>query len=168
MEQEIPAPGGQKKWYSCTIESILTNEKYKGSALLQKKFTVDFLTKKTKVNKGEVRSISWNTAIRPSLTQRNLRWCRRKWYGERRSAESTAAVIYFRQESSAPAVEAKIARRLSRKELLEGMARELENADLLLTQFDEKLWRIMVENVTVGLDGEMVFRFRNGMEVTIE
>ncbi|MBE6861559.1 MAG: recombinase family protein [Ruminococcus sp.] len=54
MEHEVPAPGGQKKWYSRTIESILTNEKYKGSALLQKKFTVDFLTKKTKINEGEV------------------------------------------------------------------------------------------------------------------
>ena len=65
------------------------------------------------------------------------------------------------------AVQAKIARRLSRKELLDGMVRELETADLALTQFDEKLWHIMVENVTVGLDGEMVFRFRNGMEVTV-
>lgn len=34
--------------------SILQNEKYKGDALLQKKFTVDFLTKKQKVNEGEV------------------------------------------------------------------------------------------------------------------
>ena len=34
--------------------SILRNEKYKGDALLQKKFTVDFLTKKMKVNEGEV------------------------------------------------------------------------------------------------------------------
>jgi len=34
--------------------SILQNEKYKGDALLQKRFTVDFLTKKTKVNEGEV------------------------------------------------------------------------------------------------------------------
>ena len=34
--------------------SILTNEKYKGDALLQKTFTVDFLTKKTKVNEGEI------------------------------------------------------------------------------------------------------------------
>lgn len=66
------------------------------------------------------------------------------------------------------AVQAKIARRLSRKELLDAMMRELEYADLTLPQFDEKLWRIMVENVTVGLDGEMVFRFRNGMEVTVE
>jgi len=37
-----------------TVISILTNEKYKGDALLQKRFTVDFLTKTTKVNEGEV------------------------------------------------------------------------------------------------------------------
>ena len=54
MEQGVPAPGGGVKWYTHTIKSILTNEKYKGAALLQKKFTVDFLTKKQKVNEGEV------------------------------------------------------------------------------------------------------------------
>lgn len=54
MEQGVPAPGGGDKWYTHTIKSILTNEKYKGAALLQKKFTVDFLTKKQKVNEGEV------------------------------------------------------------------------------------------------------------------
>ena len=36
------------------MRSILTNEKYKGDALLQKKFTVDFLQKKMKTNEGEV------------------------------------------------------------------------------------------------------------------
>ncbi len=36
------------------MESILRNEKYKGSALLQKRYTVDFLTKTMKVNEGEV------------------------------------------------------------------------------------------------------------------
>lgn len=50
----IPTPRGKEKWQTSTIESILTNEKYKGSALLQKKFTVDFLSKKMKVNEGEV------------------------------------------------------------------------------------------------------------------
>ena len=35
-------------------DPILTNEKYKGSALLQKTFTVDYLSKKIKVNEGEV------------------------------------------------------------------------------------------------------------------
>lgn len=50
----IPTPGGKEKWVGRTVESILTNEKYKGDARLQKKFTVDFLQKKMKVNEGEV------------------------------------------------------------------------------------------------------------------
>ena len=50
----IPTPRGKAKWQTSTIESILINEKYKGSAILQKKFTVDFLSKKMKVNEGEV------------------------------------------------------------------------------------------------------------------
>ena len=50
----IPTPAGKAQWCSSTIESILTNEKYKGAALLQKKFTVDFLLKKMKPNEGEV------------------------------------------------------------------------------------------------------------------
>lgn len=53
-EQSVPTPGGKSKWRCTTVESILTNEKYKGSALLQKKFTVDFLTKKRKLNEGEL------------------------------------------------------------------------------------------------------------------
>ncbi len=50
----IPSPGGKPTWTKTTITSILTNEKYKGDALLQKKFTVDFLEKKMKPNEGEV------------------------------------------------------------------------------------------------------------------
>ena len=53
-DEGIPTPAGKKKWGSKVVESILTNEKYKGDALLQKRFTVDFLTKKQKVNEGEV------------------------------------------------------------------------------------------------------------------
>lgn len=34
--------------------NILTNEKYKGDALLQKTFTTDFLTKQVKKNNGEL------------------------------------------------------------------------------------------------------------------
>lgn len=50
----VPTPRGKEVWQSSTVESILTNEKYKGDAILQKKFTVDFLNKKMKVNEGEV------------------------------------------------------------------------------------------------------------------
>lgn len=52
--QGIKTPGEKKKWQRSTVISILTNEKYKGDALLQKSFTVDFLTKKKKVNEGEI------------------------------------------------------------------------------------------------------------------
>ncbi len=50
----IPTPAGKLTWYASTINSILTNEKYKGDALLQKTYTADFLTKKKKINRGEV------------------------------------------------------------------------------------------------------------------
>lgn len=53
-ELEIPTPAKKTVWKAGTVISILQNEKYKGSAILQKRFTVDFLTKKMKVNEGEV------------------------------------------------------------------------------------------------------------------
>ncbi len=53
-ESRIPSPSGKEKWQESTVRSILKNEKYKGDAMLQKSFTVNFLTKKKKVNEGEV------------------------------------------------------------------------------------------------------------------
>ena len=52
-KQRIPTPAGREKWQSSTVKSILTNEKYKGDALLQKTITVDFLSKAHKINEGE-------------------------------------------------------------------------------------------------------------------
>ena len=55
LESEgLLSPSGRSTWQPRTILSILTNEKYKGDALLQKTFCTDFLTKKMKVNEGEV------------------------------------------------------------------------------------------------------------------
>lgn len=54
MDNGVPTPSGKKKWQPSTIMSILQNEKYKGDAMLQKTFTVDFLTKKKKLNEGEI------------------------------------------------------------------------------------------------------------------
>lgn len=45
---------GKKKWYTSTIRGMLSNEKYMGDALLQKTYTVDFLTKKRVENNGIV------------------------------------------------------------------------------------------------------------------
>ena len=53
-EDGIPSPAGKPRWNPSNIKSILTNEKYKGDALLQKSFTTNFLTKEHKVNEGEI------------------------------------------------------------------------------------------------------------------
>lgn len=54
-EHNIPTPTGKKKWYFSTVRSILSNEKYKGDALLQKTYIADFLTKQVKKNNGEIK-----------------------------------------------------------------------------------------------------------------
>jgi DNA invertase Pin-like site-specific DNA recombinase len=45
---------GNTKWTRCVIQKMLSNEKYMGDALLQKTYTIDFLTKKRVINKGMV------------------------------------------------------------------------------------------------------------------
>ncbi|MCP1638570.1 DNA invertase Pin-like site-specific DNA recombinase [Streptococcus gallinaceus] len=53
-KEGIKSPSGMEKWYAGPIRAMLSNEKYKGDALLQKEFTVDYLTKKMKKNEGEL------------------------------------------------------------------------------------------------------------------
>jgi len=50
----IMSPAKKEKWNAGTVKRMLSNEKYKGDALLQKSYTVDFLTKKKKDNEGEI------------------------------------------------------------------------------------------------------------------
>lgn len=53
-ELDIKTPSGKSKWSPNSVQSILTNEKYAGDALLQKFYTADYLTKKQVKNTGEV------------------------------------------------------------------------------------------------------------------
>lgn len=50
----VPNWNGKFKWHERSIRKMLSNLKYKGDALLQKSYTVDFLTKKRGENNGEV------------------------------------------------------------------------------------------------------------------
>lgn len=43
---------GKTRWHTSTIRKILSNEKYIGDALLERTYTVDFLTKKRVKNNG--------------------------------------------------------------------------------------------------------------------
>lgn len=96
----IPTPGGKVKWQSSTVESILRNEKYRGDARLQKKFTVDFLQKKMKINEGEVPQYyvenSHPAIIEPEewdLVQ--AEFTRRKELGKRYSSNSIFSSMIF-------------------------------------------------------------------------
>ena len=53
-ENGIKTATGQDKWYDSVIFKMLRNEKYMGDALLQKTYTVDFMTKKKVKNTGLV------------------------------------------------------------------------------------------------------------------
>ena len=57
-DEGVPTSKGKRNWAVPTVKSMLTNEKYKGDALIQKSFTVDFLTQKTKKNEGDNLSIT--------------------------------------------------------------------------------------------------------------
>lgn len=54
MADNILTSAGKEKWRPETIKKILQNEKYIGDALLQKTYTVDFLSKKRVKNDGIV------------------------------------------------------------------------------------------------------------------
>ncbi|KRN88683.1 recombinase family protein [Ligilactobacillus ceti] len=53
-KNNILSAGKKESWYLQPLINILMNEKYIGDALLQKYYTVDFLTKKQKRNEGEL------------------------------------------------------------------------------------------------------------------
>ena len=89
----IPTPAGKTVWHPSTVLSILTNEKYKGDARLQKTFTVDFLTKKKKLNEGEVPQYYIENSHEPIINPIEFDWvqaeiARRKKLGKNYSGKS--------------------------------------------------------------------------------
>lgn len=117
----VLTPAGRTKWSVSTVRSILSNEKYKGEALLQKTFTVDYLTKEVRRNNGEVPSVrvrnSHEPIIEPEVFDRCSRCWRhppsagRKYARSSHSPENLSAVIavvFMATKSGGYAVQASI------------------------------------------------------------
>lgn len=49
----IKSPTGKAEWQFSTIQSILSNERYKGDAIINKTYITDCISKKVRVNNGE-------------------------------------------------------------------------------------------------------------------
>ncbi len=56
--------------------------------------------------------------------------------------------------------------RLAKSKTLDIFIRDIEKRPLALTEWDETLWLTVIDSVTVATDGEMIFKFRNGSEIT--
>ena len=54
MKLGVPAPSGGKTWSPSVVIHILSNEKMKGDALLQKSYIEDYITKRVRMNRGEL------------------------------------------------------------------------------------------------------------------
>ena len=65
---------GSTKWSRNTVQSILTNEKYIGNAILQKTFTVDCISKKVRKNNGELPMILVENHHTPIISKAVFQW----------------------------------------------------------------------------------------------
>ena len=294
----IPSPAGKKTWQTGVVQSILTNEKYKGHALMQKTYCVDFLTKKIVKNMGQVQQYYvedshpaivspdefdmvqaeierrkglgrpgrcnsifagkivcgdcgglygrkvWGSYKDDKNYRKEVYQCNEKYKGSKRCSTphvteeqiktgflvafnklmenrsgliedcrlvqatlcdsgtidaelatlrrdldvvSTLArkdivqtaraagdsdcsndhLIRFRQiNEQITLLEADKVKRLAKAKALDRFVREVESRSLVLQAFDEKLWLAVVDQVTVSVDGDMRFRFRNWITIT--
>ena len=301
----IPSPAGKRTWQPAVVQSILTNEKYKGHALLQKTYCTDFLTKKMVKNDGRIqqfyvedshpaiiepdefdavqmeierrkglgrptsctsifaarivcadcggwfgkkvwgsykedkarrrevwqcndkykrRGIPGNGCQTPHITEEDIKarfltafsilmngrkgliedcrlaqsvlcdtsgidaelagvrselevvseLSRKAIYENARTAMSQSewsernnSYLERHKQASQRLEELEVRKRerLVKGKTLEGFIRDIQNRELAITEFDEKLWLAVIDQVKVGRDGSMTFRFKNAAEV---
>lgn len=96
----VLTPAGKKKWSVSTVRRILSNEKYKGEALLQKTFTVDYLTKEVRKNNGEVPSVRYAILTNQLSSRKCLTGYRRYWQSLPNAGQKFAPDILLPENSS--------------------------------------------------------------------
>lgn len=196
-DSNIPTPTGKEKWSVSTVNSILHNEKYKGDALLQKTYTVDFLTKEKRKNSGECEQYfvhnSHDAIIDPEvfdLVQEKLakrRGNRHKirntspfcnklicgacggFYGHKvwhNFANTEKYDVWYcndrykgDKKCSTPT--------LREEEIEAAFSKVLKKLGYENTEFDEKLWRELVDKVNVSEDKKLRFYISTGKKMTI-
>lgn len=138
-EDGIKSPAGKTSWCAGTVRSILTNEKYKGDVLLQKRLTINFLTKKMKNNEGEVPQYyvehNHEAIISPQVFE---------WVQEEIQKRKREKVRYSAQIGEFIGV--------------------LEKQGII-TEFDENLWVSLLDFITIYSEKDMRITFCDGTEI---
>ena len=122
---------------------------FKSLLLLQKFFTVDFLTKKRKVNEGEVPQYYVEHSHEPIITPEEFDKVQR----------------YEKAKAQLERLRTTKAAREARAEAIGAFMFEVQEPDTI-TEFDEKLWLTIIDTITVHADGRMTFKFRGGKTLT--
>jgi len=196
-EQNIPTPTGKKVWYFSTVRSILTNEKYKGDALLQKTYTTDYLTKKVKKNNGEMKQYlvenSHEPIIEPEvfdLVQEKLKKYEQQTNRVQHYSPFASKIICgdcggfygrktrYSQKGKPCRVswycnqkynnEVKCSTQtLNELQIKAAFEKVLTKLGYPDLTFTEKLWNELVQNVIVYSNGKFLFNLKNGNQQEI-
>ena len=193
----IPTPSGKKKWSVSTIRSILSNEKYKGDALLQKTYTVDYLSKEVRKNEGEVRQYlvenSHDPIIDPELfnqvQQKLAKHCVNRTRLRCKSPLANTIVcaecggyyghkVWHNQLNTNRYDMWYCNHRydkeyncqtpyLRESEIKAALVTALQQAGHPETEYSDELWRTMVESATVSQDRKITFLFSDQTEAVV-
>jgi len=192
-----PTPSGKEKWSVSTIKSILSNEKYKGDALLMKTYTVDYLTKEKRKNEGDVRQFlvenSHEPIIEPEIfdcVQKKLqKHCMNRakiksdhpfanrlicgdcgeFYGHKvwHNRKNTNRYDIWYCNHKYNQPKRCQTPFLREDEIHTAFEKALVGIGSNEASFSEERWRTLVESVTVNPDRSMKFLFTDGTETTL-
>ena len=123
----------------------------------------------TRALDGEIESTLSEMEVITELTQRCI---------EENSATAQSQEAYLERYNSLvkryEAAKAKLAKLQDTKAQREGKAQdiggfifELAECGSAISEFDERLWLTVIDNVTLYRGGKIVFKFRTGHEITV-
>ncbi|MDR0915065.1 MAG: recombinase family protein [Oscillospiraceae bacterium] len=95
-----------------------------------------------------------NTNAREVIDQ--TEWTERNGVYLKRHAEATKRLEELDQQKLD---------RVARSKTIEVFIKEFERRKEIIAEWDEELWLATVESVTVGLDGSLTYKFKNGTEI---
>ena len=195
-DQSIPTPRSRTQWSVSTVRGILGNEKYAGNALLQKTYTVDYLTKEKRKNNGELPQYlieySHDPIIEPEIFERVQAKLeaqapyRRKirgnspmsntiicgvcggFYGHKvwHSHANTDRYDVWYCNAKYDGANKCKSPVLREEEIKTAFADALKQSGRGNGKFTDTLWRKLVETVTVFPNNRLEFRFKSGETIS--
>ena len=163
----VLTPAGRTKWSVSTVRSILSNEKYKGEALLQKTFTVDYLTKEVRKNNGEKRRAKVRT--RHPFAGKLICGDCGSFYGHKvwrlRSTGERYDVWYCNHKYDGD--KACESSRLRDEEVKAAFEKMLQKCNDPNPVYTDERWTELVESVKVCRGGHLIFTLTDGKIVKV-